>query len=66
MHYPKGEVAMTKGEMAKQEKQWAAEHDLKTLIEAEIIKNDKARYAAAMKVHKEQAAALANVAADKM
>lgn len=56
---------MNKAEMAKQEKKWAAEHDLRTLIEAEVIKKDKARYDAAMKAHKEQMAALKEVAADK-
>lgn len=56
---------MNKAEMAKQEKQWAAESDLRTLIEANRIKKDKARYAAAMACHKEQMAALASIAAEK-
>jgi hypothetical protein len=49
---------MNKAQMAKEEKKWQAESDLSTLIQAEKIKKDKARYAAAMKVHKEQQAAL--------
>jgi hypothetical protein len=56
---------MTKGDMAKQEKQWAAESDLRTLIEASKIRKDKARFAAAMKAHKEQEAALKGVVADQ-
>lgn len=39
-------------------KQWQAEDDLRTLINAEKIKADKARLAAAMKKHKEQMKAL--------
>jgi hypothetical protein len=56
---------MNKAEMAKMEKQWQAEHDLRTLIDAEKIKRDKGRYAAAMKAHKEQKAALESIAKDK-
>lgn len=52
---------MNKAEMVKQEKQWKAESDLRTLIDAEKIKKDKDRYAAAMKLHKEQTAALAAI-----
>lgn len=55
---------MNKAEMAKQEKKWQAEHDLRTLIEAAVIKKDKGRYAAAMKAHKEQEAALKSVVTD--
>lgn len=35
--------------MASSEKDWQAQHDLQTLIEAEKIKRDKKRLAAAMK-----------------
>ncbi len=52
---------MNKAEIAKQEKKWAAESDLRTLIEAEKIKKDKARYSAAMKAHREQLAALESI-----
>lgn len=52
---------MNKAEMAKQEKEWAAESDLRTLIEAEKIKKDKPRYAAAMKRRDEMVAAMKNV-----
>lgn len=54
-------TTMNKAEMDKQEKEWRADSDLRTLIEAEKIKKDKARYAAAMKMHKEQLAALQNL-----
>lgn len=54
-------TTMNKAEMEKQEKEWRADADLRTLIEAEKIKKDKARYAAAMKMHKEQLAALQNI-----
>jgi hypothetical protein len=47
------------------EKKYMAEHDLKTIIEAERIKKDKKRYAAAMACHKEQMKALASIEADK-
>ena len=56
---------MNKAEMAKQEKKWAAESDLRTLIEATRIRKDKTRFAAAMAVHKEQVKALASVTTDK-
>lgn len=36
------------------DKDWQAEHDCNTLIEAEKIKKDKGRYAAAMKVAKKK------------
>ncbi len=56
---------MNKAAMDKQEKQWRADSDLRTLIEAEKIKKDKARYAAAMKMHNEQLTALKAIEADK-
>lgn len=48
-------------EMKKQAKEWAADSDLRTLIEAEKIKKDKDRYAAAMKKRDEMVAAMKNV-----
>ena len=41
--------------------EWRAESDLRTLVEAEKIKKDKARYGAAMKCHAEQMKALAAI-----
>jgi hypothetical protein len=66
---------MNKAEMAKEEKKWAAQHDLRTLIEAERIKKDKTRFNAALKAHaeavkdmakvqKEEAAAVDTIKAD--
>lgn len=52
---------MNKAEMAKQEKEWAADADLRTLIEAEKIKKDKARFTAAMKKRDEMVSAMKNV-----
>lgn len=52
---------MNKSEMAAQEKEWKADADLRTLIEAEKIKQDKARYAAAMKKRDEMVSAMKNV-----
>lgn len=52
---------MNKAEMAAEEKKWKADSDLRTLIEAEKIKKDKARYGAAMKCHAEQMKALASI-----
>jgi hypothetical protein len=43
------------------DKDWMAEGDLRTLIEAEKIKKDKPRYAAAMKKCKQMAADMAAV-----
>ena len=43
------------------DKTYRAECDLRTLIDAEKIKKDKARYGAAMKVHGEQMQALAAI-----
>lgn len=47
------------------DKEWMAENDLRTLIDAEKIKKDKNRYAAAMKCHAEQMKALAAIGKDK-
>jgi hypothetical protein len=44
------------------DKQWQAESDLRCLIDAEKIKGDKKRYAAAMKCLAEQRKALDDVA----
>jgi hypothetical protein len=52
---------MTKADMAKQEKKWQAESDLRTLIEAEKIKKDKPRFAAALKAHGEAVKQMAKV-----
>lgn len=52
---------MNKAEAVKQEKEWKADSDLRTLIEAEKIKKDKPRYAAAMAMRKQQIAALQNI-----
>lgn len=52
---------MNKATMAAQEKQWQAESDLRTLIEAEKIKKDKTRFNAAMKKKAEMSKDLANV-----
>ena len=52
---------MAKDTMPAMDKQWQAESDLRCLIDAEKIKKDKKRYAAAMKAHKEQMAALKDV-----
>ena len=45
--------------------EWRAESDLRTLVEAEKIKKDKARYGAAMKCHAEQMKALAAIKGGK-
>lgn len=50
--------------MAAQEKKWQAESDLRCLIDAEKIRKDKKRYAAAMKCLDEQKKALAEVEAE--
>ena len=50
------------GEAIGPDKDWEAESDLRTLINAEKIKKDKSRMSAAMKKAKEQRDALANVA----
>lgn len=44
--------------MSKEEKDWRAEEDLRTLIEAEKIKKDKARLKAAMAKKREKVKAL--------
>jgi len=56
---------MNKTEMAKQEKEWRADADLRTMIEAEKIKKDKARYAAAMKMRDEMMKGLEKVGGEK-
>jgi hypothetical protein len=56
---------MNKAAMEKEQKKYMAESDLRTLIEAEKIKKDKARYGAAMKCHAEQMKALAAVKGGK-
>ena len=43
------------------DKDYMAESDLRTMIEAEKIKKDKARYAGAMKKHKEMMAAMEGI-----
>lgn len=43
---------MAKGEMPGMDKDYQAECDLRTLIDAEKIKKDKKRHAAAMAAHK--------------
>jgi hypothetical protein len=45
----------------KEMKDFHADSDLRTLIEAEKIKNDKARYAAAMKKHAELMSAVEKI-----
>ena len=47
--------------MAAQEKEWQAEGDLRTLVDAEKIKKDPARMKAAMAKAKEQKTALESV-----
>lgn len=47
--------------MAAQEKEWQADSDMRTLIEAEKIKKDKPRFRRAMKKAKEQRDQLAQV-----
>ncbi len=60
----KAEDKMEKEE-EKREAEYRADSDLRLLIEAEKIKKDKPRYAAAMKMHKEQLDALQNIAKAK-
>lgn len=43
------------------DKDWQAECDLRTLIDAEKIKKDKARHAAALKKHAEMMAAMQEI-----
>lgn len=47
--------------MSAEEKDWQAESDLRTMIEAEKIKADKPRLKAAMAKRKEMQKALSNV-----
>lgn len=51
--------------MAAQEKKWQAESDLRCLIDAEKIKKDKPRHAAAMKCLAEQRKSLDTLAKAK-
>lgn len=44
--------------MSKDECEWRAQEDLRTLVEAQKIRNDKGRLKAAMAQHKKQLAAL--------
>lgn len=44
-----------------QEARWRAESDVRSLVEAEAIRNDAKRLAAAKKIAREQAAALRKV-----
>lgn len=53
---------MSKIEMRKQEEKWRVESDLRTLIEAECIRKDSKRLAAAQKLAKEQMMEVAAVA----
>lgn len=59
--YPKPSAKKMDQEMAKH----MAESDLRTLIEAQRIKKDGARYKAAMACHKEQMKALTAIEAEK-
>jgi hypothetical protein len=47
------------------EKKWRAESDVRTLMEADEIRKDKPRYAAAMKCAKGQLAGLEKVSGGK-
>lgn len=47
--------------MSAQDKEYMAESDLRTMVEAEKIKRDKPRMAAAMKKHKDMMAAMENI-----
>lgn len=48
--------------MSPEDKKFQAEQDMRTLIEAAMIKSDKPRHTAAMKMVKEQRKALSEVA----
>ena len=50
--------------MRKQEDQWRAESDLRTLMDAEKIEKDPKRLAAAQKLAKDRLIALAGVASE--
>ena len=49
----------------KEEKKWRAETDLRVLVEAEEIRKDEKRLAAAKKIGHEQARALRTVTANR-
>mgnify|MGYP001599711669 CR=1 FL=1 len=55
---------MSPEEKAEQER-WKAESDLRTLVDAQGIRNDKERSAAAMKAAEEQRTALSKLKKDK-
>lgn len=54
-------IAMSKSEMAKREKEWRAESDLNTLVEAEKIRKDPARIKAVKARKKELEKSLKSV-----
>ena len=54
-------MAKTAAAVGEMDKRWQAESDLRCLIDAEKIKRDKGRLAAAMKKKKEMAADLAAI-----
>jgi hypothetical protein len=49
-------------EKDEKEDMWQAENDARTLMEAEIIRADKSRFAKAQKIAKEKAAAFSRIA----
>ena len=51
--------------MSGEDKEYMAESDLRTMIEAEKIKRDKPRMAAAMKKHKDMMEAMKSVGGEK-
>ena len=55
----------SKTSLAKMDKEYQAEGDLSTLIEAKKIKADKPRYAAAMKKRKEKMAMMQSLDMEK-
>jgi hypothetical protein len=56
---------MNKTMMTKENREYQAQSDLGTLIEAEKIKKDKTRFAAAMKCRSEKMAAMAALDEEK-
>lgn len=54
-----------KSTMAAQEREWRAESDMRTLIEAEKIKKDRSRLTAALKKGKQERDALSEVVEKK-
>lgn len=59
------QVMASNSKMDAEEKKWRADSDLRTLIEAEKIKGDKARYGEAMKLQKEMKQNLEAIAEGK-